>query len=152
MADEFHFVFGPGGPVQVSRDEFAETWPYRTKSPAWYAARMAHNIGCLSPDRWSDKPELHRWLLELETILRNPKLVEGLMRGTLDGLAYMHSNPQQAAAIIDASLRTVKAIPCERPAKVIARRAAAANTTSQPSTPPWMRTPRASPSRSRSSA
>jgi NitT/TauT family transport system substrate-binding protein len=34
------------------------------------------------------------------TIARNPKLVEGLMRGTLDGLAFMHSNPQQAAAII----------------------------------------------------
>jgi len=34
------------------------------------------------------------------TIARNPKLVEGLIRGTLDGLAFMHSNPQQAAAII----------------------------------------------------
>ncbi len=37
-----------------------------------------------------------------------------------------------AAAIIDASLRTVSAIPCDRPAKVIARSAAAASTTSQP--------------------
>lgn len=34
------------------------------------------------------------------TIARNPKLVEGIVRGTLDGLAFMHSNPQQAAAII----------------------------------------------------
>jgi NitT/TauT family transport system substrate-binding protein len=38
------------------------------------------------------------------TIARNPKLVEGLMRGTLDGLAFMHSNPQQAAAIIAKAL------------------------------------------------
>jgi len=34
------------------------------------------------------------------TIAKNPKMVEGLMRGTLDGLAFMRSNPQQAAAII----------------------------------------------------
>jgi len=34
------------------------------------------------------------------TIARNPGLVEGLIRGTLDGLAFMRSNPQQAAAII----------------------------------------------------
>jgi NitT/TauT family transport system substrate-binding protein len=34
------------------------------------------------------------------TIAHNPKLVEGLMRGTLDGLAFMRSNPQQAATII----------------------------------------------------
>jgi NitT/TauT family transport system substrate-binding protein len=38
------------------------------------------------------------------TIARNPKLVEGLIRGTLDGLAYMHSNPQQAATIIAKAL------------------------------------------------
>jgi NitT/TauT family transport system substrate-binding protein len=38
------------------------------------------------------------------TIARNPKLVEGLIRGTLDGLAFMHSNPQQAAAIIAKAL------------------------------------------------
>ena len=38
------------------------------------------------------------------TIARNPKLVEGLMRGTLDGLAFMRSNPQQAAAIIAKAL------------------------------------------------
>jgi NitT/TauT family transport system substrate-binding protein len=35
-----------------------------------------------------------------DTIARNPKMVQGVMRGTLDGLAYMHSNPQQAVAII----------------------------------------------------
>jgi NitT/TauT family transport system substrate-binding protein len=34
------------------------------------------------------------------TIAHNPKLVAGLMRGTLDGVAFMRSNPQQAAAII----------------------------------------------------
>jgi NitT/TauT family transport system substrate-binding protein len=35
-----------------------------------------------------------------QTIARNPKMVEGVMRATLDGLAFMHSNPQQAVAII----------------------------------------------------
>jgi NitT/TauT family transport system substrate-binding protein len=35
-----------------------------------------------------------------DTIARNPKMVQGVMRGTLDGLAFMHSNPQQAVAII----------------------------------------------------
>jgi NitT/TauT family transport system substrate-binding protein len=35
-----------------------------------------------------------------DNIARNPKMVEGLMRGTLDGLAFMRSNPQQAVAII----------------------------------------------------
>src|SRR3954447_22594814 len=71
MGEEHHFVFGDEGPVEVSRDEFAETlWPYRTRSPAWFAARMAHNIGCLSPDRWADRPELHRWLQELVAILQ----------------------------------------------------------------------------------
>jgi NitT/TauT family transport system substrate-binding protein len=34
------------------------------------------------------------------SIAHNPKMVEGLMRGTLDGLGFMRSNPQQAAAII----------------------------------------------------
>jgi NitT/TauT family transport system substrate-binding protein len=38
------------------------------------------------------------------TIAMNPKLIEGLMRGTLDGLTFMHSNPQQAAAIISKAL------------------------------------------------
>jgi NitT/TauT family transport system substrate-binding protein len=38
------------------------------------------------------------------TIAKNPKLVEGLMRGTLDGLTFMHTNPQQAAAIISKAL------------------------------------------------
>lgn len=84
MKDEYHFVFGAEGPVEVSREEFAETmWPYRTKSPAWYAARMAHNIGCLSPDRWADRPELHRWLQELLVILRDPDLVEQYRRELL---------------------------------------------------------------------
>ena len=39
-----------------------------------------------------------------DTIARNPKMVQGLMRGTLDGLAFMRSNPQQAAAIIAKAL------------------------------------------------
>ena len=77
MAEEFHFLFSDDGPKRVSRDEFAESiWPYHERSPAWYAARMAHNIGCLNPDRWADKPELHRWLKELVTILMEPDLVE----------------------------------------------------------------------------
>jgi NitT/TauT family transport system substrate-binding protein len=38
------------------------------------------------------------------TITKNPKLVEGLMRGTLDGLTFMHNKPQQAAAIISKAL------------------------------------------------
>jgi hypothetical protein len=56
-----------------------------------------------------------------------------------------------AAAIIDASLRTSRAMPCERPANAIARRAAAPSTTSHPAMPPCTRTPSARPSdRSRS--
>ena len=39
-----------------------------------------------------------------DNIARNPKMVQGLMRGTLDGLAFMHSNPQQAAIIIAKAL------------------------------------------------
>jgi NitT/TauT family transport system substrate-binding protein len=39
-----------------------------------------------------------------DTIARNPKMVQGLMRGTLDGLAFMKSNPQQAAALIAKAL------------------------------------------------
>ncbi len=39
-----------------------------------------------------------------DVIARNPKMVQGLMRGTLDGLAFMHSNPQQAAALIAKAL------------------------------------------------
>jgi hypothetical protein len=84
MANEHYVVFGEEGPVEVSRDEFADTmWPYRTRSPAWYAARMAHNIGCLSPERWADKPELHRWLVELDAILRDPERVEQYRRELL---------------------------------------------------------------------
>jgi NitT/TauT family transport system substrate-binding protein len=43
------------------------------------------------------------------TIAKNPQLVEGLMRGTLDGLAFMHNNPQQAAAIISKALEIAPA-------------------------------------------
>jgi hypothetical protein len=84
VEDEHHFLFGADGPVEVGRDDFAEAvWPYRTRSSAWYAARMAHNIGCLSPDRWADKPELYRWLVELVAILRDPALVERYRRELL---------------------------------------------------------------------
>ena len=38
------------------------------------------------------------------TILRNRPLVEGLMRGTMDGLAFMHAQPAKAAAIIAKTL------------------------------------------------
>jgi hypothetical protein len=55
MAEECHFVFGADDPLRVGRDEFAEQRPYRTKSPAWYAARQAYNIGCHDPERWSDR-------------------------------------------------------------------------------------------------
>ena len=34
------------------------------------------------------------------TIVQDPKLVEGLIRGTLDGLAFMHKQPAKAAALI----------------------------------------------------
>ncbi len=83
MAEEFHFVFGPEGPVRVSRDEFGERWPYRTRSPAWYAARQAHNIGCLDPEPWADRPELYAWLKELVAILMRPDLVQQFRRELL---------------------------------------------------------------------
>jgi NitT/TauT family transport system substrate-binding protein len=38
------------------------------------------------------------------TISRNPQLVEALMRGILDGLAFMHQEPAKAAAIIGKAL------------------------------------------------
>ena len=43
-------------------------------------------------------------VVTVDNIARNPKMVEGLMRGTLDGLAFMHSNPQQAATLIAKAL------------------------------------------------
>jgi len=92
MAEGFHFVFGVDGPKCVSRDEFAESmWPFREKSPAWYAARMAHNIGCLDPESWADKPELHRWLKELVAILMQPDLVEHFRQTVL--------TPEELAAV-----------------------------------------------------
>lgn len=39
-----------------------------------------------------------------ERIARDPQMVEGLMRGTLDGLAFMRTNPAQAAVIIGKAL------------------------------------------------
>ena len=35
-----------------------------------------------------------------DTIARNPKLVDGLIRGTMDGLAFMQQQPDKAVAII----------------------------------------------------
>ena len=53
---------------------------------------MAHNIGCLSPERWADKPDLHRWLQELLAILQDANLVE----------RYRHEvlNPEEVAAVV----------------------------------------------------
>jgi NitT/TauT family transport system substrate-binding protein len=39
-----------------------------------------------------------------ETIAKNPKLVQALIRGTLDGLEFMSRQPDQAAAIIGKAL------------------------------------------------
>jgi hypothetical protein len=84
MAEEFHFVFGEAGPERVSRDVFVESmWPYQDTSPEWYAARMAHNILCLNPERWADKPELYAWLKKLLDILLKPELVEHYRRELL---------------------------------------------------------------------
>lgn len=38
------------------------------------------------------------------TIARNPGLVAGLIRGTMEGLAFMHKQPAKAAAIIARTL------------------------------------------------
>jgi NitT/TauT family transport system substrate-binding protein len=43
-------------------------------------------------------------VLKDSVIAQNPKLVEGLIRGTLDGLAFMKSDPTRAAAIIAKTL------------------------------------------------
>jgi NitT/TauT family transport system substrate-binding protein len=43
-------------------------------------------------------------VLKDTTIAKNPKLVEGLIRGTLDGLAFMTADPVRAAAIIAKTL------------------------------------------------
>jgi hypothetical protein len=53
---------------------------------------MAHNIGCLNPARWADKPELYRWLQELVSILRDPSLVEQYRRELLspEDMAAVH--------------------------------------------------------------
>lgn len=38
------------------------------------------------------------------TIAKNPKLVDGLIRGTMDGLAFMQQQPDKAVAIIGKAL------------------------------------------------
>jgi NitT/TauT family transport system substrate-binding protein len=43
-------------------------------------------------------------VLKESVIAKNPKLVEGLIRGTLDGLAFMTAEPAKAAAIIAGTL------------------------------------------------
>jgi len=42
--------------------------------------------------------------LKESVIAGNPKLVEGLIRGTMDGLKFMQSEPAKAAAIIGKAL------------------------------------------------
>ena len=55
-------------------------------------------------------------------------------------------------AIIDACFRISSATPCEKPEKTPASSADAARTVNQPSTPPWTRTPSASPTSRMTSA
>jgi NitT/TauT family transport system substrate-binding protein len=43
-------------------------------------------------------------VLKESVIARNPKLVQGLIRGTMDGLAFMQAEPAKAAAIIGKTL------------------------------------------------
>jgi NitT/TauT family transport system substrate-binding protein len=43
-------------------------------------------------------------VLKAGTIAKNPKLVEGLIRGTMDGLAFMKAEPAKATAIIAKTL------------------------------------------------
>jgi NitT/TauT family transport system substrate-binding protein len=43
-------------------------------------------------------------VLKAATIAKNPKLVEGLIRGTMDGLAFMKAEPAKATAIIAKTL------------------------------------------------
>ena len=43
-------------------------------------------------------------VLKDSVIAKNPKMVEGLIRGTLDGLAFMAANPAKAAEIIAKTL------------------------------------------------
>ena len=43
-------------------------------------------------------------VLKESVIAKNPKLVQGLIRGTMDGLAFMHAEPAKAAAIIGRTL------------------------------------------------
>ena len=48
-------------------------------------------------------------VLKDSVISKNPKLVDGLIRGTLDGLAFMKSEPAKAAAIIAKTLEITPA-------------------------------------------
>lgn len=48
-------------------------------------------------------------VLKESVITKNPKLVEGLIRGTMDGLAFMKSEPGKAAAIIAKTLEITPA-------------------------------------------
>jgi NitT/TauT family transport system substrate-binding protein len=48
-------------------------------------------------------------VLKDSVIGKNPKLVEGLIRGTMDGLAFMQAQPVQAAAIIAKTLEITPA-------------------------------------------
>ena len=48
-------------------------------------------------------------VLKESVITKNPKLVDGLIRGTLDGLAFMKAEPAKAAAIIAKTLEITPA-------------------------------------------
>jgi NitT/TauT family transport system substrate-binding protein len=48
-------------------------------------------------------------VLKDSVIGKNPKLVEGLIRGTMDGLAFMQAQPAQASAIIAKTLEITPA-------------------------------------------
>jgi NitT/TauT family transport system substrate-binding protein len=48
-------------------------------------------------------------VLKESVITKNPKLVDGLIRGTMDGLAFMKSDPAKAAAIIAKTLEITPA-------------------------------------------
>jgi hypothetical protein len=68
-----------------------ERWPYRTKSPAWYAARYAQKMMCLNIEIWADEPQLYSWLRELRSILLQPSLVERYRQELL--------SPEELAAV-----------------------------------------------------
>jgi NitT/TauT family transport system substrate-binding protein len=53
-------------------------------------------------------------VLKESVITKNPKLVDGLIRGTMDGLAFMKSDPAKAVAIIAKTLEITPAEAAEQ--------------------------------------